>query len=216
MDQGFHQCLCDIVARIIILSGEILFADMIKDIIDACNHLSLRERKSKLWIQDRKLWHYLVPENMSDLQFLLMIGYYGTCVHFRAGSGHGKDTSDRKDVACGFLKPDIVFIPWIFITVHRYGNSLGIITAGSSAYGKKQICLIVPRNFNSITKFLYSGIRHYARILYYVFPIVLQDLYDLIIYTVFLDGATSIDQLNIFPILGKFIIQILKGVIPKI
>ena len=45
MEQGAHQSFADIIAGIVILSGEILLTDVIEDIIDTGNHLIVRQRQ---------------------------------------------------------------------------------------------------------------------------------------------------------------------------
>ena len=189
---------------------------MIEDIVDACHHLALRKREGELRIQDRELRHHFLAENVTDLQFLFVVRDDGSGIHLGAGPGHGQDAADRNDLACGLFEPDVVFVPWIFVAVYGDGYGLGIVAAGTAAYGQKKIYIIVSCDLYAFAKFLDSRVRHDTCVLNDVLPVVFQDLHDLIVDPVSLDGAAAIDELDVLSVLRKLIIQILKRIISEV
>ena len=80
MDDRFHQALGKIVTCIVVLTGEVLLADMIEDIINTCDHLILRNCVGIFGIQEPR--HDIVTEYVTDFHFLLMVCNNGTTVHF--------------------------------------------------------------------------------------------------------------------------------------
>ena len=129
-----------------------------------------------------------------------------SAIQLRTCSRHRKNTSDRDDLTLRFLKPKIVFFPWIFLAVYRYGYGFCIVAAGTATDCKQKINFILSCYLHALTKLFHSRIRHNSRIFKNLFSIFLQDSYDLVIDTVFLDGTTAIDQLYILSVLRKFLL----------
>ena len=96
------------------------------------------------------------------------------------------------------------------------GYGLGIVAAGTAAYGQKKIYIIVSCDLYAFAKFLNCRIRHDTCIFDNDLPIVFQDLHDLIVDSVSLDGAAAIDELDVLSILRKLLIQILKRIISEV
>ena len=82
MEQGPHQSFADVIACIVIFSGEVLLADMIEDIINPGRHLIMRQRQRVLRIQDRKPGHdLLICKDMADLHLCLVVCDNRSCIH---------------------------------------------------------------------------------------------------------------------------------------
>ena len=69
MQDGAHQALADVIARVIILTGEILLADVIEDIVDACYHLAVRQRHRVPRVIDNAALHHCAGEDGSSAFF---------------------------------------------------------------------------------------------------------------------------------------------------
>ena len=168
-----HQPFADIVAGIVIITGEILFTDMIKDIIDARYHLIMRQCQRVFRVQDGKLRHDLfIGKYMTDLLFCLRIGDDRSGVHLRTGSYHGQHTSHRKGLAVRFFKAQVIFLPRVFVTVDGYRNCLGIIADRTAAHRQKQICLMSAGSLHALIKLIHRRVRHNAGDLRHIFIII--------------------------------------------
>ena len=179
---------------------------MIKDIVDTRYHLSLRKRESIFRIQDRKLRHDFFTENVADLQFLFMVRNDGTRIHLGTRAGHSQHASDRNDLTCRFFKTDIVFIPWILVTVNGNGYRLRIVAAGTATYRKKQIDIIFTSDPDAFTELFDRRIRHNTAIFHDRFSVILKDLHDLIVESVLLDRTASVNELDVLSVLRKFLV----------
>ena len=207
MYDRFHQCLRKIVACIVIVAGEILLTDMVENIVDPGNHLVLRYRVGIFRIQDRKLWHHIISEYMSDLLFLLVICYNSTAVHFRTCSHHRKYAAYRNDTIVYILHPQIILIPRIFLTPGGNRNSFRIINRRTSAYRKDQIHIVFLCDPASLIQLLHGGIGHDARIFKNLFPRIFKGFYYFIIDSVFLNRTSAIGQHDSFSIILQFFSQ---------
>lgn len=128
MEQGAHQSFADIIAHVVVLAGEILLADVIKDVIDAGSHLIVRQRQGVFRIQNGKSGHdFLICEDMADFLLGFRIGNDSARVHLGTGACHGQYTAHRQRFTVRFLKAQIIFFPWIFFTVHGNRNCLRIV-----------------------------------------------------------------------------------------
>ena len=150
MNQRTHQAFTDIIARIIICIWKILFANMIKNIINSGSHLIMWQCHCKTWIQNRKSGHnLLIFKHMPDLLLRLFVRNNRSRIHLRSCSNHSQNTADRNDLTIRLIKPHKIFLPRIFRAVHWYRHRLRIITYRSAAYRKQQICIMISGNLNS-------------------------------------------------------------------
>ena len=163
MEQRTHQSLADIITGIVILTREILLADMVEDIVDSGYHLIVRQRQRILRVQDGKPWHDLfIRKDMSDLLFCLSVRDHCTGVHLRPGSNHGEDTSHRNDLTLRFFKTYIVFLPGIFLTINRDRHRFRIITYRTAAHSEQKVRIVISCDLHAFIEFLKCRIRHDA------------------------------------------------------
>ena len=174
VNHRFHQCLADIIAGIVILPREILLADMIENIINSSHHLLLRQCKSEFRVQDCKLWHHSISKHMTDFQLLIMIRNYRASIHFASCSHHSQYTANRDNLTIRLLKADIIFLPWIFVTVNRHGNRFCIVAARAAAYSQQKVHMILSGNLNTLPQFLHGRIWHHASILNDYLSVIFQ------------------------------------------
>ncbi len=216
MDNRAHEPLCQIITGVIIISGEILFTDMIKHIINTGNHLILRHRHGKFRIQDGETRHNFFTKYMADFQFLLMIGNNRACIHFRACSYHSKHTSYRYNFTIRLFHFQEILIPWIPIIMNRYRKCFGIITTGTAAYSQNKIYVGLSCNLYPIFELVSRRIGHDPGNFSHFFSCFFQDIHNLVINTISLDGAAPVYQYHMFPISGQFAREKRKCIFSKI
>ena len=153
---------------------------------------------------------------MANLQFLLMICYDRAAVHFRAGANHCQDTSNRDDLIVHIFHLKVIFFPWIFRAVCRYGNRFCIVADRTTPNRKDQVCLTLSGNLTAFLQFLYRWIWHDACIFQHIFSICFQNLHDFIIDAILFDRPAAIHKLHILSILRQFFIQAGKGILAEI
>ena len=153
---------------------------------------------------------------MANLQLLLMVRYDRAAVHFRAGANHCQDTSHRDDLIVHVLHLEIIFFPWVFRAVSRYGNRFRIVADRAAPDRKDQVYLTLPGNLTAFLQFLYRWIWHDTCIFKHIFSVCLQNLHDLVIDSILFDRPAAIHKLYILSILRQLLFQAGKGILPKI
>lgn len=216
MEQGAHESFADIVTGVIVLTGKILLANVVEDVIDTGNHLIVRQRQGVFRVQNSKPGHdFLICKDMAYFLFGFRIGNDGARVHLGTGAHHSQHTAHRQRFAIRFLKAQIIFFPRIFFTVHGNRNCLRIITDRTAACGQQKVSMMFPGNLNSFIQFGQCRIGHNAGDFGYILTIVLQNLNNCIINTVSFDGAAAINQHHVLSIFGQLCIQIVQRSSPK-
>ena len=189
---------------------------MVEDIIDACRHLTFRQRKGEFRIQDGKLRHNVTAEHMTDLQLLLVIRNDSACIHLRTCPRHRQNTSDRDDLTTRFFKTDVILFPRIIVTMYRHRYRLCIVAAGTAADCQQEIRLILLCDPDAIPQLFDCRIRHHAAVLHHGLAVCFQDLHHSVIDAVLLDRTAAIDQLNGFAVFGQFVVEVLQRIVSKI
>ena len=93
MDNRAHQAFSEVVACIVVEVGEVLFHDVIHDIIDAGLHLILGNGHRELRVQDGELRHQAAIEHMANLERVLSIGNHRASIHLRTCAGHRQNAT---------------------------------------------------------------------------------------------------------------------------
>ncbi len=153
---------------------------------------------------------------MADLELLLMVGDDRSTVHLRAGARHRQHTAHGNDLAVGFLKADIVFIPGIVVTVDGYGYRLRVVTARPAADRKEEIDLVLARQPHALAQLIDRRVGHDARVLDDGLSVRLEDRDDLVVESVFLDRTAAVDQLDGLAVFGQLFVEIAQRVIAEI
>ena len=217
VQDGAHQALADVIARVIILTGEILLADVIEDIVDACYHLAMWQCHRVPRVQDGKARDdLLVCKDVTYFLLCLLIGDDTTCIHLRARPGHRQHAADRQRLAGRLLKAHEIFLPRIFLAVDRNGHRLGIVADRTAADGQEQIRLMLARDLDALIELCERRIRHDARDLCHILALRLEDLDDIIVDAVLLDGTAAVDQDDVLAVLRQFRVQVIERLIAKI
>ena len=74
--------LADIIACIVVLPGEILFAYMVENVVNAGYHLIVRQRQRVFRVQYSEPGHdLLIREHMTDLLMGVRVRDHGSRVH---------------------------------------------------------------------------------------------------------------------------------------
>ena len=73
VNQRTHQTFGDIIGGVVVIAGEILFCDMVHDIVNARYHLPFGQCVSQFRVQDGKLGEYIISKDMPNFQFLFMV-----------------------------------------------------------------------------------------------------------------------------------------------
>ena len=216
MNNRTHEAFTEIIRRVVIRAAEVLLTDVIEDIVDACHHLVVRNTQCEHRVQHGELRHNCFSEYMTDFLLCSVIRDDGTTVHLRTSPDHSQNASDRNDLAVRFLEADVVFLPWIIVTVHGYGDRLGVVAAGSAADRQQQIDVIVPGNLHALTEFVHGRVRHDASVLYDILAAGGKHLHDLIVDAILFDGTAAVDQLYVGPVFIEFPCQFLQSVLTKV
>ena len=88
----------------------------------------------------------------------------------------------------------IVFLPWVFLTIGGNRNGLCVIAYRAAAYCQNQIGAGRLRHGNALAKLLDGRVRHDVGNLGHVFASGVQNGGYLVIYAVFLDGTAAVDK----------------------
>ena len=82
MNQRPHQSFAQIIAYIVVCPAEVLFTDVIEDIVNTGHHLVMRETERVDRVQHSELRHDFRSEDVADLLLCLVVGNDGSSVHY--------------------------------------------------------------------------------------------------------------------------------------
>ena len=204
MDQGTQEPFHNVIGRVIIRTGKILFQNMGHNIKETGNHLILRQRKRIFRIKDREFRKDIFFKDTADFAFLRMIGNTGTAVHFRARADHGKDTPDGDNLIVHPFLADIVFFPRIIFTISRHGYAFGIVADRTAADGKKQIGIVLSSDFRAFRKLIGRGIGHNSRIFNDILAVGFKDRRDAVVNTVLFNRTAAVNKNDFIAVLRQF------------
>ena len=216
MDERAHEPFREIIARIVVRPGEVLFADMVENIVNPRHHLIVRKREGVRRIKHGELGEHLRSEDVTDLELLLGIGDDRAAVHLAARADHRQDARDGHDRTRRFFKAKEVFLPRILVAVNGDGDRLGIVAHRAAADCQDQICLTCPRTGDALIELVRGGIGHDARVFGDLLAALLQNGHDPIIDPVLLDRAPAVDEQDVFAVIFEFRPKVLHGVLAEI
>ncbi len=169
-----HKTFHNIVAGIVVLSRKILFENMRHNVINARYHLIFRQRESKFGVHDREFRKNFFVENVSDFEFLLVIGNDRAAVHFAARADHSQNAVDGDYIAGYVLKTDKILIPSVVVTVYRNRYCFRIVANRAASDGKYQIGFRRFCALDSLIEFIGCRIRHNAAVFKNFLPLDLR------------------------------------------
>ena len=138
-----------------------------------------------------------------------MICNYCAAVHLRAGAHHCQNTTHRNNFVIRIFHTQVILIPWVLITISRYGKCLCIITDRTSAHCKNQIHMIFSCKLTALVQLLYSWVWHNAGKLYDTLTAVFEDSNNFIIQTRLFNRTAAISQQYCFTVFRKLFTQMI-------
>ena len=190
---------------------------MVEDVVDARDHLVVRQRHRVAGIQNGKARHDLfIGKDVTDLGLGRGVGDDRARIHLRTGTRKREHAAHGKRLAVGLLKAHEVLLPGILGAVHRHGHGLGVVAHRAAAHGKKKLRLVRTRDLDALVELLERRIGHHARNLGHVLARIGKLLLDLVVEARLLDRAAAVDQDDIGAILGKLRVKALQGVFSEV
>ena len=161
MNDVTHKAFHQVVTRVVISTREVLLREARENIKDPGLQLINGQCHRKFWIQNRKDGLGIrMRKHFTNLQVGLRIRNHRARIHFRARSRHRQHTAKRHDFDtwCHIFVAQEVAIPRIFITIDRYSDRLGIVTARTSTHSEEEVHLAFASNTHAVTQFVRSGV----------------------------------------------------------
>ena len=129
LDHRLHESLCDIVRGVVVISREVLLADVVEYVVYTGCHLIHGKAHGEPGIEDGELRHDLRAEDVTDLLPGLVVSDDRSTVHLGACACHRQNAAHGNDLAARSFIPGIVLVPGILIAVDGDGYRLGVVAA---------------------------------------------------------------------------------------